>query len=183
MDASFRKGEARAPRFRALVREHFDFVWRTLRRLGVATADTDDAAQEVFLVACRRLQDVSPGRERAFLFGTSLRVASTRRRSQSRRAENPESNFDELAAADLDPEQLSQLAGARIVLQRILDGMSDELRTVFILAELEELPAHEIADLLAIPAGTVSSRLRSARETFRAAVARLAAKEKFERIK
>jgi RNA polymerase sigma-70 factor (ECF subfamily) len=183
VDAPFPQGEAHAQRFRALVRDHFDFVWRTLRRLGVASADVDDAAQEVFLVACRRLGDITHEREKSFLFGTSLRVASTRRRSASRRHEDPNADFERLATLELDPEQLTELASARVVLQRILDGMSDDFRAVFILAELEDLPTPEIAALLDIPAGTVSSRLRSARQIFRAAVARLNAKEKFERTR
>jgi RNA polymerase sigma-70 factor (ECF subfamily) len=135
------------------------------------------------LVACRRLGDVTHEREKSFLFGTSLRVASTRRRSASRRHEDPNADFERLATLELDPEQLTELASARVVLQRILDGMSDDFRAVFILAELEDLPTPEIAALLDIPAGTVSSRLRSARQIFRAAVARLGAKEKFERTR
>jgi RNA polymerase sigma-70 factor, ECF subfamily len=182
VNASFHEAGAGAERFRAMVRAHFDFVWRSLRRLGISGADTDDAAQEVFMIACRRLDDVQPDRERSFLFGTSVRVAATRRRSTRRRAEDPEADFDELAAADLDPEQISALASARGVLQRILDGMSDELRTVFILAELEELPIHEMAELLGIPTGTVSSRLRSAREAFRSAVSRHAAQQRFRGV-
>jgi RNA polymerase sigma-70 factor (ECF subfamily) len=51
---------------------------------------------------------------------------------------------------------------------------------VFMLAELEELSAPEIADLLDIPVGTVSSRLRAAREAFRGAVRRLAQQEVFK---
>lgn len=180
MDAPFLKNEPRAQRFRTLVREHFDFVWRSLRRLGVSAADADDAAQEVFMVVCRRLDDVTPERERAFLFGISLRVASTRRRSQNRRAEDPDADLDRLPEGRLDPERLAELASARAVLQRILDRMSEEQRVVFVLAELEELATNEIAALLEIPVGTVSSRLKAAREAFRAAVARLAAREKFE---
>lgn len=47
-------------RARALVNEHFDFLWRLLRRLGVPEAEVDDAAQQVFLVATRRLAEVAP---------------------------------------------------------------------------------------------------------------------------
>ncbi|HVJ20900.1 MAG TPA: RNA polymerase sigma factor [Polyangiaceae bacterium] len=163
-----------------MMREHFDFVWRSLRRLGVAAADVDDAAQEVFLIGARRLDDIAPDHERAFLFGTSARVAATRRRSAGRRPEDPEPSFEDRAALNLDPEELSQLVAARAQLQRILEGMSEELRAVFVLADLEELRSPEIAEILGIPAGTVASRLKSAREQFRAAVARLAARERFE---
>src|SRR5262245_30718822 len=47
--------------FGALYREHFDFVFRNLRRLGVPSEATDDALQEVFCVVLRRIDDYRPG--------------------------------------------------------------------------------------------------------------------------
>jgi DNA-directed RNA polymerase specialized sigma24 family protein len=47
----------RAERVRELFSEHGDFVWRTLRRLGVAAADADDALKETFLVVFRRIDE------------------------------------------------------------------------------------------------------------------------------
>ncbi len=74
--------DERSRRFRALVDRHFEFVWRSVRRLGVPPGDADDAAQEVFVVAARKLDALEPERERSFLFGTAVRVASTRRRTR-----------------------------------------------------------------------------------------------------
>jgi RNA polymerase sigma-70 factor (ECF subfamily) len=175
----FPRGHAREVRFRELVEHHFEFVWRSVRRLGVPVADADDAAQEVFLVAARHLDRFPPERERAFLFGTALRVASTRRRSARRRPEELDAASDERAGVELDPEERAELAQARPLLQEILDGMSEELRAVFILAEIEELAVREIADMLGLPQGTVSSRLRSAREKFHAGVKRLQTRAAF----
>src|SRR5690349_6787345 len=70
---------------RALFDTHLAFVWRSLRRLGVPPAATDDAAQEVFLIASRKLGDIELGRERSFLFAIALRVAANARRSFARR--------------------------------------------------------------------------------------------------
>jgi RNA polymerase sigma-70 factor (ECF subfamily) len=168
-------------RVRALVESDSEFVWRSLRRLGVRPADADDAMQEVFVVAARRLDDIEHGRERAFLFGIAARVASTRRRTARRRPEDGELGLTETFSDDPSPDELSELRQARPMLQQILDSMSDECRAVFILAELEELSAREIAESLGIPQGTASSRLRSARETFHAAVRRLAAQNAFPR--
>ncbi len=170
---------AREQRFRDLVDRHFEFVWRSVRRLGVPEADADDAAQEVFLVAARHLDRFPVDRERAFLFGTALRIASTRRRSARRRPEELDAASDERPGAELDPEELAELARARPLLQEILDGMSMELRAVFVLAEIEELTVPEIAELLDVPQGTVSSRLRSAREKFHAGIKRLRARSAF----
>jgi RNA polymerase sigma-70 factor (ECF subfamily) len=179
VDSVFPKDRARIQRFEAVLEEHFDFVWRSLRRLGVPASDLDDAAQEVFVVAARRLDDFMRDRERAFLFGTATRVASTRRRGARRHPEDATDAIDERAADELDPEELSELRLARPLLQEILDALEPDLRAVFVLAELEELPTREIAELLAIPVGTVSSRLRGARTEFQAAVKRLAARQLF----
>src|SRR5262245_23508224 len=71
---------ADSPRFRQIFEEHFPFVWRTLRRLGVAEASLADASQRVFWATSRRLEDIPEGRARAFLFGTARRVAADFRR-------------------------------------------------------------------------------------------------------
>jgi RNA polymerase sigma-70 factor, ECF subfamily len=167
-------------RFRALVEEHFEFVWRSVRRLGVPLADADDAAQEVLVVTARKLGSIEVDREKAFLFGTAVRVASTRRRTRRRRPEDPAELLDTRALdGDVSPEERAELGEARALLQRILDGMTDEQRTVFVLAELEETSVREIAEMLLLPLGTVSSRLRAAREWFATEVKRLSAREAF----
>jgi len=168
---------ARAARLRSLIDRHFDFVWRSARRFGLAPADADDAAQDVFIVLARRLDEVEPLRERSFLFGTLLRGVATRRRSTGRRREDLGASVELEAAGTLDPEALSELAGARPLLQTILDALPEPQRAVFILYELEELELREIAELLGIASGTVASRLRSARAAFEAAAQRLRARE------
>jgi RNA polymerase sigma-70 factor (ECF subfamily) len=169
-----------ATRFRALVDEHFEFVWRSVRRLGVPAADADDAAQEVFVVAAKKLGSIEADRERAFLFGTAARVASTRRRTRRRHPEDPAETLDARPLeGDMSPEDRLERSQARALLQRILDGMSEDQRAVFVLAELEETSVREIAELLELPLGTVSSRLRAARETFATEVRRLLAREAF----
>jgi RNA polymerase sigma-70 factor (ECF subfamily) len=179
-------GEAR---LRVLMTTHFDFVWRSLRRLGLSPADADDGAQEVFLVASRKLSVITPGAEKRFLFATALRVASTRRRGLRRRREEPRSWLGEEEPepepehSEPGPERLAELARARRELDQILDGMKLEQRAVFVLYELEELSVPEIAHLIDVPLGTVSSRLRSAREEFESSLRRLRAREQFQKEK
>src|SRR5512147_1319783 len=76
---------ADAARMVALVRTHLRTVWRALRRLGVPAEALDDATQEVFLVAMRRLGSIEPGKEQQFLYGTALRIASNARRAHANR--------------------------------------------------------------------------------------------------
>ena len=73
-DASART-EARAARVRSVVAEHYTFLWRSLRRLGVPEADVEDAAQKCLWVVAQRIDDIQPGKEKTFLFGVALRVA------------------------------------------------------------------------------------------------------------
>jgi RNA polymerase sigma-70 factor (ECF subfamily) len=164
--------EAPAParpevRFRALVDETFDFIWRSLRGMGVPADSVDDAAQQVFLVAAQKLDEIEPGRERAFLYGTAHGVAANARRARARRREV----LDEDAVrghVDAAPsgEALVELEERRALLDRILASMADDLREVFVLFVLEGLTAPEIAELVGVPVGTVASRLRRAREAF-----------------
>jgi RNA polymerase sigma-70 factor (ECF subfamily) len=174
LDVGPREGAVRDDaRLRAIVNEHYDFVWRSLRRLGVAESLADDAAQQVLLVLARKLADVHEGSERSFLFGTALRVASDVRRSAAYRREVPYADPGAELEGGVRPDELLDRHRARAALDTLLEDMELELRTVFVLFELEEMTTAEIATLLAIPAGTVASRLRRAREDFQAKVARL----------
>jgi RNA polymerase sigma-70 factor (ECF subfamily) len=165
-------------RFRRMVSENVDFIWRALRGLGVPTAGVDDAAQQVFLVAAQRIDAIARGAERSFLFSTARGVAANVRRSQSRSREDRD-DLAVMAHADnaANPEQALSQKEARALLDQLLDGLPEELRTVFVLFELEGLTAAAIAELLELPAGTVASRLRRAREEFQAATRRLQARE------
>ena len=151
---------------RAMFDEHLAFVWRTLRRLGVADASLPDASQRVFWAASRRLSDIRIGAERAFLFGTARRVAADFRRLR-------EPTADAVAGEELSDESFPSLEDlvdqkrARELLDSLLDAMTLELREVLILQEGEGMTLSEIADALEIPHGTVASRLRRAREEFR----------------
>jgi len=160
-------------RLRELFDHNLDFVWRSLRRLGVPSTVVDDAAQEVFLVASRRLADIELGRERSFLFATALRVASDARRAVARRGEHVDDALDHIADDAPSPAELADRQRARAVLDRVLDGMDLELRAVFVLYELEEMTMADIGITLELAPGTVASRLRRAREAFQAAVTRL----------
>jgi RNA polymerase sigma-70 factor (ECF subfamily) len=164
---------AREQRLRALVDDHFDFIWRSLRRLGVPARDADDGAQRVFVVASRRVDDIEVGKERAFLFSTAYRVARDMHRSKARHPEAPLGEEDVLPDSAPNPEQLSDRKQARALLDDVLSGLPLEYRTVFVLFEMEELTVPEIALLVEAPIGTVASRLRRARELFRAAASRV----------
>lgn len=166
--------EQEAARLSELLRVHYALVWRTLRRLGVNSGCVDDAAQEVFIVLSRRLSDVRQGSERTFLLSCAVRIAANHRRSWHVRHEVA----DERALSDeRDPrptaEQLLEQKRLREALDEILDGWPEDLRTAFVLFELEGLSAPEISQVTETKLGTVASRLRRARELFQAGAKRL----------
>ncbi len=155
-----------AARLRACVGNHLRAVWRMLRRHGVCEADADDAAQKVFLVLSRKLDVVEVGRELPFLLRTSVLVASETRRAARRRRESSEPPPDLVAPRTSAPDVALEQRQALARLDAILERMDETLRTVFVLHEIEEMTMAEIAETLDVPAGTVASRLRRARETF-----------------
>ena len=169
--------EASEARFRELVDGHYEFIWRSLRRLGVAPGDVDDASQQVFVTAVRKLAAIRRGSERSFLFQTALRVAADSRRARLRRREVASADVpmkEEESDRAPSPEDAVDLRRARVWLDEILDDMSLDLRAVFVLFELDQVTMAEISVLLDVPPGTVASRLRRARRQFREKVARRA---------
>jgi RNA polymerase sigma-70 factor, ECF subfamily len=164
--ASLPHPNANPARLRRIFDEHFPFVWRTLKRLGVAEGFLPDACQRVFWTVSRRLADIRADGERAFLFGTARRVAADVRRL---RQQTGSADLDpDLADVSIpSPEELLDQKRARELLDLLLDAMTIELREVLILQEGEGMTLSEIAAALAIPLGTASSRLRRAREEFR----------------
>lgn len=164
------------PDFRALYDAHFDFVWRSLRRLGVREPDVLDLAQKVFLTAHVKLAEFE-GRSlvSTWLFGIAQRVASDYRRSALIRREVSTDNA-ELEAVTTCQEDFSAESDARRrarAAEAILNKLPEPQRTVFVLFELEEMSGQDIATLLNISVGTVRSRLRLARDAFRREVKRL----------
>lgn len=159
--------------------EHADFVWITLQRLGIRDADIEDQLQEVFMVVHRRLHTFDgAARMSTWLFGICLRVAAAYRRRAYHRRERAACDLPERASADeASPEEAASAKEARARLAAILDTMDLEKRALFVMFELDEVPCEDIAELLAVPLGTVYSRLHAARAAFQAAVTRFDARE------
>jgi RNA polymerase sigma-70 factor (ECF subfamily) len=165
--------------FEATFEAEFDYVWVSLRRLGIPERDVEDVTHDTFMTVYKHFRSYDPARPiRPWLFAFACRVASDYRRLGR--------NAREQLTADGDaPEDLSQMAHniesdvarreeAKLVEQAIA-YIHEERRPVFILAELEEQPVPVIAEALGIPLNTAYSRLRLAREDFRNAARRLQA--------
>jgi RNA polymerase sigma-70 factor (ECF subfamily) len=141
---------------------HATSVFRLLRRLGVPEATAPDALQDVFVVAWRKHAEFE-GRSsaRTWLCGIALRVARDHRRERARRLQ--ELGDTELPAPSPSPEAQAEHAAALRRLDGLLASMSEALRESFVLVEVEQLRAPEVAELLQVPLNTVYSRVRLAR--------------------
>jgi RNA polymerase sigma-70 factor, ECF subfamily len=164
--------------------QHFRYVWRTLRALGVAEAALEDAAHDVFLVVQRKLADFDGQHAQltTWLYEIALRVGRRYRTQLAKDAQRKVS----LPSAHAEPddaepelphatdghgafEQRERLSLAR----RALDVLDADKREAFVLACVEQRSAPEIADITGVPLNTVYSRIRAARKAFAEAVDRL----------
>jgi RNA polymerase sigma-70 factor (ECF subfamily) len=158
--------------------EHAEFVWRSLRRLGVPAADVDDALQEVFLVVHRRLSEYEDrGLMRAWLFSISRQVSSHYHRG-TRRTEERHRGL--VAAVPRDPEEVLARREAQKFVHDFLERLDEPRRLVFYLSDVEGLSAPEVAAALETNLNTVYGRLRQARKRFDAALAERREKGRIE---
>ena len=158
-------------RLECMFRDHHEFIWRVLRRHGLGPEGAADGTQQVYLIASERIADIRPGCERSYLLSTALRWARAALRNNRRW--QLETDMDHrLVTTHVTEEQASRQQLLELA-DRALGRLEPDLVTVFVLFELEGIPMREIAEIAEIPLGTVASRLRRARQAFRAEVARL----------
>jgi RNA polymerase sigma-70 factor (ECF subfamily) len=164
---------ARRARFRSLFQKEFDYVWLSLRRLGVADRDVEDIAQNVFLQVYRHLDDYDDARPmRPWLFAFAVRCASDWRRLARHRVELLGEPVEPVSPASAPDERIAHDEDLALLL-RALERVDMDRRAVLILYELDEVSMKDIAASLGIPLFTAYSRLRIAREELTAALARL----------
>lgn len=164
--------------FDEVYERHFDFVWKTLRRLGVPAADLQDVTQEVFVVVHRRLPSFE---ERAKVTTWLFQICFHAARDRSRRAHvgrelSNQAALDALAAPAEGADELLERRDDLALFDTVLSGMSADHRAVFVMFELSDMTGEDIAETLDLPLGTVYSRIRLARESFRRGVSRVTAR-------
>jgi RNA polymerase sigma-70 factor (ECF subfamily) len=159
-------------RINGLIAQHRQSVCRYVRRMGMTPQDADDVAQRVFLIAMQKLDTIQRGHEQAFLLATAANVVHTTRRSFARRrammSDTVTSTVSERTTGQAVTTPENELAeqDERRILAEILNEIPEQERVVFVLSELHEMASAVIAEALAIPRGTVASRLRRARALF-----------------
>jgi RNA polymerase sigma-70 factor (ECF subfamily) len=143
---------------------HFDFVWRSLRLLGIPDDLVEDAIQDTFSVVSRQLASFE-GRSalRTWLFAILHRVASNYRRTR-RRKQSPLIPFEEMSSHEPGPDAHLEAQDVARIVERYCEGLEPERRALFVLAVLEELPAAEVAACLSLPVPLVYSRVFTLRK-------------------
>lgn len=174
---------ASVPDFDTVYEAQVDFVWRAVRRMGVHAADTDDVVQEVFVIVHRRLGEFEGRAQlKTWVFRILVHVVrhywrTHQRRPGDRAAEDPAAIHALVADREDSPLARLERAEAVRILDRLLAELDEDKREVFVLAEIEQMTAIEIAEIVEANANTVSSRLRAARQEFEKALLRFRAQE------
>lgn len=147
-----------------LIRQYHQGLYRYAFRLTGQTADAEDLVQETFLHASNKLgtlRDSQSARPWLFSILRNRHLMSVRKRSHGQESLNDLPEWPAPAPADRsnhDPERLQQL----------LLEMPESYRTPLILFYLEDFSYRDISDQMAIPIGTVMSRLARAKDWLRA---------------
>jgi len=170
------------PPFRALFETEFPYVFTALKRLGVRDSDLEDVTHDVFVAVYRSLPNYDATRPlRPWLFGTAFRVASDYRRLARHRRERlgdaDAEPVDDEPAADDQVEATEE----RLLVVEALDALDLDRRAVLVMHDIDGHSIPDVADALSIPLNTAYSRLRIAREQFRAAIHRLRARQDHRR--
>jgi RNA polymerase sigma-70 factor (ECF subfamily) len=181
-------GATRAPAqiaFDDVYEEHFGFVFRSVRGLGVMPSSVEDVVQDVFVVVHRRLAEFDGSRAsiKTWLFGILRRVVADHRRTHRRKpaqfgTKEGDAEVEQLTDSQrMGPHESAARAEAVRVLAELLDTLDDEKREVFVLAEVEQMTVPDIAQATGLNVNTAYARLRAARQDFEEAVRRHRAKD------
>ncbi|MCB9675867.1 MAG: sigma-70 family RNA polymerase sigma factor [Alphaproteobacteria bacterium] len=154
----------------ALAKAWLPTVYAWCHRLGGPGVDAEGAAHDVLMVMCRKVQSVrTPEQFPSWLFGACRRVVANHRRKAWLRRWVP-GPIGDRPHPDRGPERSAQARQAADIVWKALDALPAGQREVLVLCELEERSGSEAAEILGVPLGTVKSRLRVAKQAFRAAV-------------
>jgi len=167
-----RKGSREA--FDSLVLRYQGQIVNMARAMTASDADADDLAQEAFVRAWRAIGKFrAESTFKTWLYGIAVNVIRTHRGRASRLRRlfaqppaDPDRGDDPLERASVDDGIEGPLV-MRDMIDRALGTLPDDMREAVVLRDVQGLDYREIADALAVPIGTVESRIFRARQRLR----------------
>ncbi len=163
-----------APKFADTYVKYFGFVWSMARYMGVDETALDDVVQDTFAIVYERLCTLQrPEALRSWIYGIVRRVACTHHRTRRRAliiTGTVRLESDLIHPQLPTPQQLTERSEQVELLWSLISTLDMPKREVFVLSELEEMTAPEIARVTNVPLNTVYSRLRVARQEVEAAL-------------
>jgi RNA polymerase sigma-70 factor (ECF subfamily) len=139
----------------------FQVAWAVLRNAH----DAEDVAQETFLKLYRTGAWEHMSDEKAFLAKAAWRVAVSKARGRRTSELLDDETAPRCGAAN--PERLAIAVDMKATVERLIDGLPEDLRLPLALSAIEEMTAGAIGEAMGIPEGTVRSRIVRAREILR----------------
>ena len=158
-----RAGEPRL--FEILMRRHNQRVYRAARAILRDDGEAEDVMQDAYVRAYEHLHEFE-GRARFSTWLTRIAVHEALARSRRGRRFQPLDDQEQQSMSPgprITPEEQASDHEIRTVLEKAIDSLSDEFRSVFVLRAVEEMSGAETAECLGIPEETVKTRLFRAR--------------------
>lgn len=158
--------------FDELVRRYQDRVFRLCFKILRNEDDAGEALQDAFLSAFKGLRNFkaeSTFSTWLYRIATNASLMKVRRRREGHvsleQSQTPDGTGEPLAIPDWSAQPLEELLDGetRAVMQEGVDRLSEELRVVFVLRDVQELSNAEVAEVLKLSVPAVKSRLHRAR--------------------
>ena len=166
-----------ARRFREAALPYLDDAYTLARYLLRNAADAEDAVQECYLRAFKHFDSYRGPAMKPWLFAILRNVC---RAEYARRTTTPMTGAieDVAESAEATPlwHEAQETPEGQIIrakdsdtVRRLIAALAEPFRETFVLREVQNLSYREIADVAAVPVGTVMSRLARARAMLRSA--------------
>lgn len=181
LDASPSRDDQPRGDFEELAMPLFDSLYNFARWMARDAHDAEDIVQETYLKALRGFSSFRPGTNfRAWMFRILRNTFLSSRSKLDHRMTvgmDLEDDSVELAIEYETPDSILMRRSDADLLRKAIESLPSHSSEVLLLCDVEELTYQEIADILAIPIGTVMSRLSRARRALRTFLA--SARESF----
>ena len=154
--------------FEIFVKKYQDRIYNLCRYMLGNTQDAEDAAQDVFVKAFRKLKDFRPESSLyTWLYRIGVNTCIDHKSKFRPEPFNDKFLEEDLPSAGPSPEGCYQSKEVGQAIQSALEQLPKHSRAVIVLKEIEGLSYEEIAEVLKTSVGTIKSRLSRTREDLR----------------